>query len=454
MIWQNPWAWFGLATVALPVIIHLLGRGHARVHRFPTLRFLDASRLLPTRRTRLTDRLLVVVRASILIAAAAALAQPLLVTSRRSTAANAALARAVIVDTSANATAAGRAALDSIIRANTLARDVVAMVVGTGDPSAAIPGAAAWLEAQHMRGEIAIVSRFQRGALDSADIASIAPPLGVRLVRVPASAPGPVERHTRAAGDETVARITASSDRTDVEWSAHAGSSAHDGMPLMFASPNERSRADAALLAAASVPVTLPADSVSVVGVVQPGYAGRASLLANSIRPRRAWMMDMVATLATDSTFVDAARRAPIVTTLDDTNMIVVARTDSGRPIVLAAETTAEGRERLLFFSLADAGSLTSAALTAGIRHARSIAPPAQWLESSSIPEAQLARWQRAPTVESFRRRTSRDGAADGESDGRWFWLVALALLALETWLRREHRAAKTQQEIARERAA
>jgi Aerotolerance regulator N-terminal len=454
MIWQNPWAWLGLATIALPVIIHLLGRGHARVHRFPTLRFIDASRLLPTRRTRLSDLVILAVRASALIAAAAALAQPLIVTARRSTAANAALARVVIVDTSANATANGRAALDSVRRASPLAREVtIATVIPTGDPSGAIPGAAAWLERQPTRGEIAIISRFQRGALDSADVASIAPRLGIRLVRAPSNPPGPVERRTRAARDETVARVAASGERTDVEWSARSTTMSRDVAPVIFASPTERPRADAALAAAGTVPVALPVDSISPIGVVEPGYAERATILANSTRPRRAWMMDIVAKVAADSTFVEAARRATIVSTLDDTSTVVVARTDSGRPVVLAAENTADGRERLLFLSLADAGSLTSAALIAGIRHASSVAPPAQWLDPSTIPDAQLARWQRAPTVESFPRRTSGDGATDGESDGRWFWLIALVLLAFETWLRRERRAT-IHNEIAHERAA
>jgi hypothetical protein len=29
MIWQIPWAWLGLGALALPLLIHLLGRGRA-----------------------------------------------------------------------------------------------------------------------------------------------------------------------------------------------------------------------------------------------------------------------------------------------------------------------------------------------------------------------------------------------------------------------------------------
>ena len=78
MIWQNPWAWLGMVGVALPILIHLLGRGHARVLRFPTLRFIDPSRLLPTKRSRIQDPLLLAVRVAIVGCAAIALAQPLL----------------------------------------------------------------------------------------------------------------------------------------------------------------------------------------------------------------------------------------------------------------------------------------------------------------------------------------------------------------------------------------
>src|ERR1700733_3419774 len=102
MIWLNPWAWIGAVGIALPIAIHLLGRGHARVHRFPTLRFLDASRLLPTRRTRIHDPLLLAVRCGAIVLAAAALARPLVVTATRKQSLDRGLARAIVVDTSAS----------------------------------------------------------------------------------------------------------------------------------------------------------------------------------------------------------------------------------------------------------------------------------------------------------------------------------------------------------------
>src|SRR3954462_1104830 len=102
MIWQNPWAWAGIATVALPILIHLLGRDRAPRHSFPTLRFLETAELLPTRRMRVHDRLLLAVRIAVLVAAAAALAQPLFLLGGRSRALDQRVARAIIVDTSAS----------------------------------------------------------------------------------------------------------------------------------------------------------------------------------------------------------------------------------------------------------------------------------------------------------------------------------------------------------------
>ena len=373
MIWQNPWAWLGLIAVALPVIIHLLGRGHARVHRFPTLRFLAASRLLPTRRTRINDLLVMAVRASVLVVAVAALARPLLLTARRSAAANTALARAVIVDTSGPQ--ADRAAIDSVNRSTQLGREATtATIISTGDVSSALPGALAWLETQPMRGEIAIVSRFSLGAFDSTDFASITQRFGVRLVRVPVAPPGPLELHARSAASETATRFAVAADRTDAEWTAAPSARAPVPAIDVLAGAGEQRRVDAARAAAASIPVGLPVDSASSIVVVEPGYERRAELLASVITPHRDRMMDIVARVAADASLTEASRRVAVATPLDSGRALIVARTDSGRPVVLAGQRTVQGREQLMFFSLADAGSLTSAALLAAVAEATSLA--------------------------------------------------------------------------------
>ena len=48
MIFQHPIAWLGLAAIAVPILVHLLGRRRARRVKFPTLRFVPASPLRPS----------------------------------------------------------------------------------------------------------------------------------------------------------------------------------------------------------------------------------------------------------------------------------------------------------------------------------------------------------------------------------------------------------------------
>ena len=438
MIWQNPWAWLGLAAVALPVIIHLFGRGHARVHRFPSLRFIAASRLLPTRRTRLNDLALLLVRASMLAIAAAALARPLILTSRRSAAANAMLARVVIVDSTTR---------DARSKADSVLRDATANTsIATADVSAALPGAIAWLATQPMRGEIAIVSRFPVDLLDSADVASIPGQIGLRFVRV-AGSPAPLELHARSGDGETMTRIAVSQDRTDAEWSTATNSHAAPNIEVLAGS-NERRSADAARLAAASMPVALPMDSAAI-AVVEPGYEGRAGLLASTSTPRRPWMMNVLRRVADDQSLAEAARRTRVVALSDTEHTLVVARADSGRPLVVAGQRTVDGREQLLFYSLADAGSLASAALFAAINQSTSRMSSARSFEPSTISNATLAAWQRSPSNVRTGSPTNND-----ESDGRWLWGLVIVLLGVETWLRREGRSSAAAYEIAHDRAA
>jgi hypothetical protein len=116
MIWQNPWAWLGLAAIAVPILVHLLARQQAVRVRFPTLRFLPISPIIAVRRHRLTDLALLAVRIAIITTAVAALAQPYFLTANRGRTASALLSRAIVMDTSASMSrpsADGRPARDA-----------------------------------------------------------------------------------------------------------------------------------------------------------------------------------------------------------------------------------------------------------------------------------------------------------------------------------------------------
>lgn len=98
VIWQSPSVLFGLAAVAAPILIHILVQRRAERVPFPTLRFLQPTRLAAIRRHVLDDAALLAVRAAILAVAVAALAGPLLITSARREAWERRIVRAVVVD--------------------------------------------------------------------------------------------------------------------------------------------------------------------------------------------------------------------------------------------------------------------------------------------------------------------------------------------------------------------
>ena len=97
MFWLHPLAWWGLAALAVPVLIHLLVRQQSRRLAFPSLRFLRATRLAAIRRHTISDWPLLAVRLLILATAVAALASPVLVSAARRSSWNARVARAIVV---------------------------------------------------------------------------------------------------------------------------------------------------------------------------------------------------------------------------------------------------------------------------------------------------------------------------------------------------------------------
>ncbi len=442
MTWLNPWAWTGLIAVALPILIHLLGRGPARIQRFPTLRFLNASRLLPTRRTRLHDLALLAVRAGILAAAAAALAQPLLLTANRRHALGDPLARAIIVDTSASMQRATPHGERAVVAARRVAAQLAdsaqsSVVLESGAPAHAIAGAAAWLLTQPSRGEVAVVSDFQIGAIDAQDLSDVAPRFGIRLVRVDAVHDSIVETRTRVGTMDIVARATPLGNRTDVEWTAHpTAAGTPETSAVLLVGDREKSRLQAAVLAAATIGVAdrgNARDTTRAIAIVYPEFSGRAAMLRGATIPALPWMTTIAARLIEDSMLVNAASNAVLTRGADSTSGIVIARTRNGNRAVSAVQHADQGRISLVLVSYADAGSLTSAALIAAVARAQAPSTEAAELEPSTLTSATLASLQRAPVAIA----ASQANAPDGPSDARWLWVVALLLLAAESWMRR-----------------
>lgn len=167
MTWLQPWAWLGLGALAVPVLVHLFSRRPARTVAFPSLRFLPTSELRPTRRTRISDWPLLLVRLAVLLAAVMALAQPV----RRAALAPAAgvVSRVRLVDTLQVAPPAGADSIETLVTA----------LLPEG-----IPRAVARLRTQPAPRALEIVSTFSPGLIDSAWFAAI--PRDVRVVLTPA----------------------------------------------------------------------------------------------------------------------------------------------------------------------------------------------------------------------------------------------------------------------------
>jgi hypothetical protein len=430
MFWVNPAALFTLAAIAAPVLIHILIQRRAERFPFPTLRFLQPTRLASIRRHVLDDPALLVVRAGVLGAAALALAGPLLVNSSRRHAWDSRVVRAIVADS------------DSPAAASVPDRDsqgVVAMQRQFNGRSLAdgIRRAVLWLETTPpARREIVVVSPLPIGSIAQADISAVPGDIGIRFEKMPTL---PSER-TAAGGrlltaDRVRAReVTLNGERTsfrDVDVDAVAV------WPIDVVAPEQDRRVVEAAIAAvrsrgvraappdrrARVVLAAPADGTS--------DAAPTDRTLEALPVQRPWMAQAIARMTRDPDLRAAGTRA--AAGLADPRFAgppwqTLAAAADGRPLAAAAEST----DRLLIESAAEASSLATPVLLRSIANAMAPASDLQHAEVVPVADAVLGQWSRPPApVVSPRIDTV------GADDRCWFWLVALCLLALETWMGR-----------------
>jgi hypothetical protein len=455
VIWQNPLAWLGLGTIAIPILIHLLGRDRAPRHSFPSLRFIEIAELPPTRRTRLHDLLLLATRVAILGVAVAALAQPLLLLARRRATIDGRIARAIIVDTSASMsrpTPAGGHAVDSArSEAKRLASDArTSIVLETTSPTSAMEGAIRWLESQRSRRELVVVSDFQAGTLDSAAVSTVPEAIGVRAVAIPVQGGNALLERGFVARTSVVARVDFAHNATNVSWMLGALA----GGPRVDIDAGDSPAIDAITSAAKIVGMAEPIDTATRVTVVFGDAPDHDALTRRATRVTSRRLIDLVARVRANSLLASTASvvgRGAVDSSLTRLGPVVISDA-AGSAVAIAAEDTTAGVGRLLVFSNDVLGSIRSAALVGALRRALSMAPPAGELDPSAIPATVLASWQRAPSATPTRDNTD---SANGPSDGRWLWVLVIALLVVESWLRRERRVEDVRiEERAHDRAA
>jgi len=445
VVWLNPAAWIGLIALAVPILIHILVQRQAERLAFPSLRFLQQTRLASVRRHVLEDIVLLAIRAAIVAAAVAALAGPLLITPLRHQAWNGRLVRATVVsDTNPpSPRAAGASASRAEARVNRDRAEAgqpndatfLAQTFATRSLTEGIHRAVAWLDAAPpARRELVIVAPLALGSLTAADIAAVPLPIGIRFER---SGTLPSERTiaggavlTRSAIRRQTVQLNAAI--TTVREQVIA---APDRFPIdIVCAADARPTADAAVAAVRSERVWAPtADRRGRLVLI--GSAGDSTALADARPVTDAWAADAIAAIARDDELqseASTARFGLIDARFSAAPWTIVASAADGRPLAVAASSPAG----LLLVSSAEPSSLVMPLLVRAM--AAGVAPPPDLRTSEvlPIPDSQLQVWTRpaAPLTAPRIDHVEQD-------DRRGLWALVLGLLALEAWVRRTTRA-------------
>jgi hypothetical protein len=425
--WLNPLALAGLTAAALPVIIHLLKRHRAARVPFPTLRFLTDSRATAVRMRSLSDPWLLLLRVATIVAAVLAAAQPDLVTSWQRARADRRLARAVVVDTSSSMNVFDRQR-DEAVAVERRADSVVELHSERVGASLC-QAAAALLEGPVARHEVVVISDFQHGTINEAEIACVPPDAGLRFVQngeARARHPSVTLVGLPADGKTTEQRVEFEGPRTKVTFAE--GEAAATPQPGILASPNHAAAVAQLLRAAARVGTPTPPANRPMTFIF-PGVPTPAAA-----RLRVPWMIAALVAVRDDAALLEAAasRRNANISALAP-NWVPVARSAIGEALVSAA---AEG-DRLLVLVSTEPSDLLALATVRAFLTAAASTPDWQELEVEKIPASQLKKWTRvAGPIPDERFRSTPPG------DARWLWGLTLALLCAEWIVRRDRPAA------------
>jgi len=177
--------------------------------------------------------------------------------------------------------------------------------------------------------------------------------------------------------------------------------------------------------------------------IVEP--AGTVDEAASEVRTP--WIADAIARVMRDPDLQTAARRvaAGFEAARLPSPWLPIAAAADGRPLAAAAE---DG-ERLIVASAAPPADLFTPVLLRSIANSLGVLPDLTRAEVVPIPDPWLREHERAPSPPA-----PPTGDALGNDDGndrRGFWLAALALLAIESWMRRSRQhAAEARKEASR----
>jgi hypothetical protein len=411
--WLAPAALAGLLAVTGPIVAHLLRRQRARRFVIPSVRFIPEADRSAVRWRHPSDPLLLLLRVAIVACAAVALAGPLFLHSGRTAAWAERTARVVIVDASDST----RGVIgDDAIAAEISAGDPV-LRIDASDPGGALKRAAAWLaQSPPARREIVVLSDFQAGAVTEEGITGLPPEIGVRLVSF-----GGEQAPQREVGGAAVLTPDGIADtRVQLDGSRTAASytitgAAPEGLQIMASARD--GDAVARLLRVVSAAGAVAPRPAQPIVIRFPGAEPPAPSLARGPGERETGP-------AASWTFAAAQR-------------LLRSTEVSGLPVRIRP-----GGPALVVEADADPRSLEAARLVKAALDARVDAHALAEHEPARIAAATLARWSRAPAPpEAGAWRQSE------QSDGRWFWLIALVLIGAESVVRRSPAAASRRPE-------
>ena len=432
--WTNPAALWALALLAGPLIVHLLRRHRAERVPFPSLRFVRAAETAAVRFRRPADPWLLLVRAGAIGFAVCALAGPIVLTQARVSHWNSLTARAVIIDTSdsmrepnldgATSERLADEAAQAEIRTASYATRIETASVADG-----LRRAVAWLStAPPARREIVVLSDFQRGALSPNALRVVPDGVGRRFVavgRMPETrsiASAPLLATPTSARPQT---MVIARESTSIEVAA-AIPAALDGLRVIGIDAADPSISRA--LQTAAVAGTAAPSKVQPIAVHFANSAEQPPVVSTL---KSGWMLVTVLDVMKDPVLASLASAGSSLTSVSSPWTVVIRRPD-GRPLIRAADANGA-----LIFDVADrSDTLFAAAALRAMLNARRRVLDYSEQEVATISD-RIVSWQSAPGpvgADAWRNAA--------RTDARWFWLLALGLLAIEQWLRsrRRHR--------------
>ena len=441
--WLRPAALWGLALIAVPVLIHLLQTRRAPTVPFPSIQFVRPSPVAAIRVGPPSDLFLLLIRTATVALAVLALAHPLLLTESRLNIWNSRVVRAIVVDRSESMTSrtpSGRTAHKEAadIASAEAASAAAAIRIEATDLAEGLRRAARWLEtAPPARRETVVVSDFQLGAFDECATSKLPQTVGLRLVTVEStnvlvkSLQG-IPLLGGAGIDARDQAVRISAEGTEATLTA-AGGPARTGLRILAGGPVS----DEGQLIRAVARAGAPAPSAVRPIVIRFANAPGAEPVA-AVRER--WMIETIAALEANPELRRLARDVTAIQMPASDAGTVLLRDRNSAPLLRAG---AVGRELILDAAVSAPSYFAAAALQGALVASHGPAGSAEQ-EVLRISPQRLSAWNRAPAPVNGDVWRYADSP-----DSRWCWFGVLALLGVEQWVRRsrgivqeEHRAA------------